>query len=70
MGLWGFINGCSRVHVHKKIMVYKVARFWKQIIMHKGKTKHQIGASTIIYFVEADVMTHSQLLEGLKCESK
>jgi hypothetical protein len=41
--------------VHKKIIVYKVARFWKYTRMHKGKTKHQIGASTIIYFVEVDV---------------
>jgi hypothetical protein len=47
MGLWGFRNGCSKVHVHKKIIVYKVARFWKLTRMHKRKTKHQIGASTI-----------------------
>ncbi len=44
--------------MHKKKMVYKVVRFWKQTRMHKGKIKHKIGAGTIIYFVEADVNFH------------
>jgi hypothetical protein len=58
MGLRGFVNGCSRFHVHKKRMVYKVVRFWKYTRMHKRKTKHQIGAGNIIYFVEAYVNFH------------
>lgn len=56
MGLWGFRIGCSKVHVHKKRIVYKEFRFWKLTRMHKGKTKHQISVGTISCFVEAYVI--------------